>query len=275
MVGEGDCCWERISGAFCTSNLFCVTNNPTIWHFKATIVIYYFIYHYFSQLLQVRGGLAGGFGPQELAFGCQAEPQSSEDLTGAGKAADKVARAHGWQVGAACLLGMQGRESRGTQFLSMWPEPHHSMGTGLQKWALTDIWAEAISFLGPSLKYYFHPILFIRRESLSPTQYSKVRETRAPLWRKLFQRICGCILKPLHSLRASFGGSVVKTQRFHCWGHGFEPCSGNYSFYTPRAKNPKNKKPLYSSIMLDIFFLQLGDKNVELCYISLCIYLSV
>ena len=91
------------------------------------------MYHYFLQLLQVRGGLAGGFGPQELALEGQVEPKTSEDLTGAGEAADKVARAHGWQVGAGCLLGMQGRESRGTQFLSMSPEPHHSMGTGLQK----------------------------------------------------------------------------------------------------------------------------------------------
>ena len=65
------------------------------------------------------GDLAGGFGPQELAFGCQVGLQSSEDLTGAGEAAEKVAHAHGWQVGAGCLLGMQGRERRGTQFLSM------------------------------------------------------------------------------------------------------------------------------------------------------------
>ena len=221
--------------------------------------------------MQVRGDLAGGFGPQELAFRCQVELQSAEDLAGPGEAADKVARAHGWQVGAGCLLGMQGRERRGTQFLSMWPESHHSLGTGLQKWTSTDIWAEAVSFLGPSLKYYFHPILFIRRELLSPTQYSKVREIRGPLWRKALQRICGRILKPLYPLRASLGGSVVKTQHFHCLGHGFDPCAGNYRFHTPRAKHPKNKKPLYSSIVFDIFFLQLGDKNMELCYISLCI----
>ena len=45
--------------------------------------------------------------------------QSSEDLTGAGEAAEKVAHAHGWLVGAGCLLGMQGRERRGSEFLSM------------------------------------------------------------------------------------------------------------------------------------------------------------
>ena len=57
--------------------------------------------------MQVRGDLAGGFGPQELAFRCQVELQSAEDLAGPGEAADKVARAHGWQVGAGCRLGAE------------------------------------------------------------------------------------------------------------------------------------------------------------------------